>query len=275
MSPLVSVIIPNYNGERTLGATLESVLSQEVELEVLVVDDRSTDGSVALLRKIAAVDGRLRFWEMRENSGPGACRNIGLSNARGDFVALVDSDDLWLPGKLGAQVEFMLAQGLDFSFTDYYEVMRNGDDVGKAWLQCCPLIAELPSYFYLRGFGMCLTTVLRRDAIGSVRFPEDRGIATEDYAFFLSLLKKGVTGRGMRLASAAYFASAQSRSSNKWRQVLSVLRCNIRYGRLNPAAAVWYWMIYVVHRFIDKLRPTRSPVPRDHIHAVIDGAQVS
>jgi hypothetical protein len=169
----------------------------------------------------------------------------------------------------------MEMENLDFTFTDYYEVVRDGESTGQAWLQRCPPKAELPSYFYLRGFGMCQTTVLRRSAIGDVRFPDNRSVATEDYAFFLSLLSSGVTGRGMPMPSAAYFVSANSRSSNKWRQGFSVLLCNMSYGRLGPLRAFWYWMVYVVHRLKGRLSPTKLPIGSDEIRAVLGSGRVS
>lgn len=100
----VSVVIPCYNAERYIGATIDSVLAQDqAGMEIIVVDDGSSDGSVELVRsKYPSV--RL---ERQANAGVAAARNRGLALARGEWVAFVDADDIWLPGKLAAQFALM------------------------------------------------------------------------------------------------------------------------------------------------------------------------
>lgn len=102
--PLVSVIIPVFNRAHTLRRAIESVRAQEVSAwELIVVDDGSTDGSA----DIPASYGDLRIRTLRhdENRGAAAARNSGVSVARGRYVAFLDSDDEWLPGKLAAQLD--------------------------------------------------------------------------------------------------------------------------------------------------------------------------
>jgi glycosyltransferase involved in cell wall biosynthesis len=100
--PLVSVIIPAYNAERTLEATLLSVLGQTIgEIEVIVVDDGSTDGTSERARSVG--DPRLRVLR-QPNAGHARARNTGIADAHGTYVAVVDADDLWLPKKLERQL---------------------------------------------------------------------------------------------------------------------------------------------------------------------------
>ena len=103
-APRISVIIPCYNAERYIGATIDSVLAQDQDsMEIIVVDDGSSDGSVELVRcKYPSV--RL---ETQANAGVAAARNRGLALAQGEWVAFVDADDIWLPGKLAAQFALM------------------------------------------------------------------------------------------------------------------------------------------------------------------------
>jgi glycosyltransferase involved in cell wall biosynthesis len=112
--PLVSVIIPVYNGSRFLGDALRSVVRQEYpELEIIVVDDGSTDGSAQIATEFAGV----RCFS-QPNQGPGAARNAGIERARGEIVALLDQDDEWASGKLRAQVAALAADpGLDLSLS--------------------------------------------------------------------------------------------------------------------------------------------------------------
>lgn len=95
----VSVIVPNFNHSRYLDAALNALLSQSLApLEVLVVDDASTDESCSVVEKIAATHPSIRLIRLEKNEGPAAAMNRGLKEARGDFVALSASDDIVLPG---------------------------------------------------------------------------------------------------------------------------------------------------------------------------------
>jgi glycosyltransferase involved in cell wall biosynthesis len=101
--PMVSVVVPVWNGSRFLAECIRSVLAQEhVRLQVLVVDDGSTDDSVAIASGFGAPVTVLR----RRHSGPAAARNAGIEACSGDYVAFVDCDDLWLPGKLVRQLAY-------------------------------------------------------------------------------------------------------------------------------------------------------------------------
>jgi glycosyltransferase involved in cell wall biosynthesis len=106
--PTVSVVIPAYNAERTIGVTLASVLGQTVsDIEVIVVDDGSTDGTARAASSLG--DPRVRVVH-QPNAGHAAARNTGIADARGTYVALIDADDLWLPEKLERQLTMLRRQ---------------------------------------------------------------------------------------------------------------------------------------------------------------------
>ena len=108
MAPLVSVIMPVYNGERYLAEAIESILTQTLgDLELIVVDDCSTDGSAAIARDYASRDERLQFLRHDRNRGGGPARNSGIAVARGKFIAGMDCDDVSLPQRLEKQVAFL------------------------------------------------------------------------------------------------------------------------------------------------------------------------
>ena len=104
--PLLSVIVPVFNGERTLAATLQSVLELGYDpLEVVLVDDGSTDGTAGVAK---AFGDRLRYL-FQENAGPAAARNRGLNEALGEVVGFLDADDLWTPAIVQHALPVLLA----------------------------------------------------------------------------------------------------------------------------------------------------------------------
>ena len=126
--PLVSAIIPSYNRQHTIVRAVKSVLDQTYKnLELLVVDDASTDETADVLASID--DARLTVISQPQNLGVAAARNRGIANARGEYLAFLDSDDEWLPDKLTSQLASMRASGAPevFSCTNAYVVA--GEDI--------------------------------------------------------------------------------------------------------------------------------------------------
>jgi glycosyltransferase involved in cell wall biosynthesis len=127
VNPLVSVIIPVYQGERIVLGAVRSVLEQtHANLEVLVVDDGSTDGTGAVLARIA--DPRLVLLRQR-NAGTAAARNLALRHARGEYIAFLDSDDRWFPEKLETELRVLreAPAPVAIAYSSYYGV----DDGGR------------------------------------------------------------------------------------------------------------------------------------------------
>ena len=118
--PLISVVLPVYNSAATIRDTVESVLQQTFgDFELLVIDDGSTDDTLRIVGD--ASDDRFRVFSF-ENSGPAAARNKGITRASGEFVAFIDSDDLWVPEKLELQAAALIenpSAGLVYSWVDY------------------------------------------------------------------------------------------------------------------------------------------------------------
>lgn len=130
--PLVTVAICTYNGERYLAGTLDSVLAQTYQnMEVVIIDDGSRDGTVAIIKKYAERDSRIRFF-IRENAGLPASRNFAFSKALGEWIAIIDQDDLCYPERLAKQVEVankFPTAGLIFCNTDYID--EEGRNIGS------------------------------------------------------------------------------------------------------------------------------------------------
>lgn len=112
--PLVSVIVPAYNAQRYVAQAVESALAQtHANLEVIVIDDGSRDATAAIVERLAAANTRIRLVR-QPNAGVAAARNAAIALARGELVAPLDADDVWLPHKLERQVARLREAGPDF-----------------------------------------------------------------------------------------------------------------------------------------------------------------
>ncbi len=120
--PLISVIIPVFNGERTIGETIESVLNQTLhDLEIIIINDGSQDTTLEIVSCIQ--DPRIKIFSY-SNAGPNPSRNRGVSNAKGEYISFIDADDLWTPDKLEFQLKALQENpqaALAYSWTDYID----------------------------------------------------------------------------------------------------------------------------------------------------------
>ena len=156
--PRISVIIPSYNHEKYVVQAVESVLAQSnADSEVIVLDDGSTDNSVHLLSQFG---DKIRL-VTHANMGQAATRNKGIQLATGEFIAFLDSDDLYLPGKLEAQVQFFEEHPeTDVVYSDYELINAKGDIIRL--VQCPELIGEMSAETIIECNFICNATVMVR-----------------------------------------------------------------------------------------------------------------
>ena len=158
--PLVSVIIPVYNREKFLAAAIDSVLSQTYRhIQIIVVDDGSTDQSGTIARSYADVE-----YIYQENQGVSLARNKGIDAAQGEFIALLDSDDMWLPNKLETQIIYMLKNPhIDITLTRIKNFLEPDTEIPDS-------DPEVPSWFNCKyalqdSTGFTLATMLSRRSV--------------------------------------------------------------------------------------------------------------
>ena len=211
--PAVSVIVACYNSEKTIGAMIESVLSQSyTDWELIITDDGSTDGTPGVIRQYAARDSRIIA--MRTDihyGGPSEARNMGLDRALGQYIAFLDSDDLWLPDKLRVQMDFIEANGYDFVYS-YYEKISGGNSRSGRIVATKKMVGY--NDILKSNHIPFLTAIIKRSVVGNTRFKD---ITQEDFCFWLDILKKGVTAHNQCVVTALYRVSKGSRSSNKFK----------------------------------------------------------
>lgn len=190
-SDLVSVIVPAYNAATHLRETLESALAQTYsDIEVIVVDDGSTDETLEVAGAIAATDPRVRVLR-QANKGPGAARNLGIEQARGTLIAPLDADDLWHPTKIAKQVSVMRQAGLEVGLVYTWSAVIDEDGciVDRSWGESVKgdAYAALVLYnFLLNGS----TPLVRRRCLAETGGYDEAFRYAQDYLFSLSIAER-------------------------------------------------------------------------------------
>ena len=181
---LVSIVMPSYNTAQFIGASIDSVLAQTYSnWELLIVDDCSTDETARVVAVYS--DPRIRFMCNKMNSGAAASRNRALREARGRWIAFLDSDDLWVPEKLERQVAFMDEGGFAFSYTDYELMDEEGISYGT--IVSGPNIVDKKG-MYRYCYPGALTVMYDSEVVGLVQVADLP--KNNDYAMWLQVVEK-------------------------------------------------------------------------------------
>lgn len=235
--PLISVIVPVYNAASSLHRSLGSVLRQTLtDFELIVIDDCSTDESADILEVYRATDNRVRVFSTTKNSGPGVARNVGLKNARGRFIAFLDSDDFWMRNKLERQIRSFDNDEVILSYTSTILLSPKGNVLGiiggqnKVYSKHMKFANRVPMS----------SAMFRKELSGAEKMPGIR--SRQDYAYWLTLLRRNhgyIAGVPDELVG--YVRMPGSVSSNAWRNVVDTFRMyvsEVDMGPLQAAAAV-------------------------------------
>lgn len=183
---LVSIIMPSYNCGKYVEETIRSVQAQTYKnWEIIFVDDCSTDGTVKRVSELREKDSRIKLFQNKFNSGAAVSRNNALCEAKGRWIAFLDSDDLWEPEKLEKQVKFLEENEYKFSYTCYSEMDGEGKDTG--------IIVSGPSKVTKAGMFAfcwpgCLTVMYDREKIGLIQIEDIK--KNNDYAMWLKVCQK-------------------------------------------------------------------------------------
>ena len=233
MNDLVSIITPNYNSEDFIEETLLSIIAQTYKnWELLIVDDCSTDKSMNIIKKYSLLDNRINIFNLKKNSGAAIARNKAIKESKGNFIAFLDSDDLWLPEKLEKQLVFMITNNYNLTYTSYSIITNNSLKPKKNVL--CKATLNYQQMLYSNKIG-CLTAVYNSNNLGKIYMPEIR--KRQDYALWLKILKIEKNAFGLEEILALYRVRSNSISNNK----IEMLK--------------WNWFLY---RKIEKLSYIKS-----------------
>jgi glycosyltransferase involved in cell wall biosynthesis len=235
MRDLVSVIIPYFNRHEALQESVLSVLNQSYRpLQVLLVNDGGSP-----FEDVPLSDDTISFVSLSNpiNSGASAARNLGLANAKGDFIAFLDSDDIWLPDKLEKQIEFMKSNDIDFSHTSY---IRRCDQLNQT--QILPVGNTNYSFWKiaLRCKIATPTVCVRRDVIKGISFDPCLRVG-EDVIFWLALAQRIRSSRGLNLPLTIVNVTSTSHYVSKDNTTAALNAVNKFLWDCCPVFAVVHW----------------------------------
>lgn len=181
---LVSIIMPSYNTGNYIAESIQSVLNQTYEnWELIIVDDCSTDNTDEIVASFK--DERIKYFKNETNSGAALTRNRALREAQGEWIAFLDSDDLWMPEKLERQIKFMEKNGYVFSYHEYEKIDEKSEPL-NVYVTGPDVVTKRKMYNY--GYPGCLTFMYNTEAMGLIQINDIK--KNNDYAILLQLCKK-------------------------------------------------------------------------------------
>lgn len=229
-NPKVSIITPAYNAEKFLGYTVESVLRQTYQnWEMFIIDDGSADDTFACAKAFAAVDSRIHAIKNQENMGVAATRNRGIEMADGDYIAFLDSDDLWREDKLERQINLLRANNAKLAYSSYSFIDACNAPIGRAYI--VPETTDFAKMLFENVIG--LSTAVVESALLK-QHPFNSAFYHEDYVLWMDLLRDDVVAVGDSDCLVKYRVMEGTRSANKlnaakhrWRVYREALGLNI------------------------------------------------
>jgi teichuronic acid biosynthesis glycosyltransferase TuaG len=249
--PIVSVIMPCFNSEKFIEASIQSVLNQTFkDFELIVVDGGSSDNTIKIIKKLASSDARLSLLENLEDQGPAHARYKGIIKSKGIYVAFLDADDLWLNNKLYLQINFMNENDLSFSYTRYRTINETGSKTG------C-LIPMYRSYNFTQALGRrgigTLTVVLKKSMLTKDIIEHYGKSHGEEYLWWLLILKKGAVAQLLDIDTARYRNVGDSLSTHRFIHQKTLWNTYRNEINLTFFSSVFFYTTYILDASLRKI----------------------
>lgn len=237
----VSVITPMYNADKYIGETIESVIAQTyMNWEMIIVDDCSGDSCADIVKQYCEKDNRVHYYRNESNSGVAMTRNRAISYAKGQYIAFLDSDDIWKPDKLEKQLQLMKDTGSSFCYGSCSVMNQDGQNMKKD--RIVPVQIDYKKLL-MGNVIPCLTVVIDRKQIPDIQMPQ---IPHEDYAAWLSILRDyQITACGVTDIVALYREGMGSVSSKKGQAAKWTFKIYRDYLGLSITESIWCFVNYV------------------------------
>jgi len=237
--PLFTVVIPAYNSEKYIEESVHSARRQTIgDIEIIIVCDPCGDSTETIAEELAKQDPRITVIRNTERLGVAESRNIGMTEAGGEYIAFLDADDVWLEDKLSRQYELLTQTGSDICYSSYSFVDASGREVGNPFVIKGSIDYKGLLYGNVIGTSAC---VVSKEIAGKHRM--DGSYYNEDYVFWLSLLKAGHTACGVTDVLVNYRLSPGSRSRDKLLLTKHRWDTYRKFLSMNIFASTWYTAI--------------------------------
>lgn len=235
----VSIIMPAYNAARYIHHSVESVLSQSFgNWRLYIVDDASTDDTANIVADIH--DNRIEYILLNDNVGVAGARNVGISAAKGKYIAFLDSDDIWASNKLSLQLK-VLEGGYDVVCSHYQTFFHDISNVNS--IRRFSEVFDYNSMLCGNKIGN-LTGIYNQEKLGKVY---QLNIGHEDYVMWLELVKRAGKVFCVQDVLAYYRLSKSSLSANKVKASSWQWRVYREYQNMSFLNSAYYWVRYVVN----------------------------
>lgn len=243
--PLVSVVMPNYNGNRFVEEAINSVLSQTFrDFELLIVDDCSTDDSLHTIEKIAQSDERIRVISLNKNVGVADARNIGIRKSKGRYIALLDNDDLWTEDKLERQLA-IAKKGADIVYCSYDFIDEHNNYIKKPFI-----VPEYTNFskMLVSSVISCSTSFIKAELMQA--HPFNKAFYHEDYVLWMQLLMECKVAYGDKKVLMHYRQVNGSRSNRKANAAIERWKIYRKALHLDIIKSSWAFVRYAINGII-------------------------
>ena len=225
--PKVSVILPNYNSSRTIIATIDSILQQNYKnWEIIIVDDCSDKKTKNILSKYKKIK-KIKIIYLKKNRGSAYCRNLAIKKSYSDYLAFIDSDDLWQKNKLKLQINFMQENNYFFTYTNYKTFKINSSTKNTILVP-----AEFNFSSFIKNTSIATSTmIIKRSITNKIKFPNTK--ICEDYFYKCQLLKRIGKAYCYPKYLTEYQIRKNSLQSNRVRNLYWIWKINKKLNHLN------------------------------------------
>lgn len=245
---LVSIITPLYNGERFVSTTIDSVLAQTYSYwEMIIVNDGSTDHSAEIVQSYVDKDSRIKLYTQL-NAGSAAARNNGIRRAKGRYIAMLDSDDLWDADYLQSQIDFMQSKNASVICAAYRYINEENKEILSPYIPN-PIIPV--KQMRITNRVGCLTGMYDTEKHGKHFFREELRSLRDDYAFWLELAEEAGNIYGNQSVIASYRVW-NSFTGNKFKLVKAQFLFYYKYQQLGLLQSIYnllYWGLRGIKKF--------------------------
>ena len=247
LNPVVSVIMPAYNCEKYIAKALDSALSQKVPLEIIIINDCSTDNTEQVILQYASKHSEIRYYKNEHNLGASGSRNRAVKLALGTYIAFLDSDDWWEPNKLQKQLQLMENTNTVLCSTARMLVKPDGTSMNKT----IPVIEEITYKKLLRHNCINCSSVLLLKEV-ALEFPMQHEDSHEDYITWLKILQKYKKACAINEPLLNYRLSASGKSGSKLKSAKMTFKV-YRYMGFGIVKSILCFCSYAIHGVIKYL----------------------